>query len=187
RSAGRLLAAATRLTRLRLALPSVRSNLVSAKPSAFNFSSIRFARRRLKTNSETLRALIAPSDSAVCPTSRTIRNFAGSHRVATGFKAAGLKPTGPRAASFTVWRFGAAAGFVKATDLREVACFDDLTRFGDLACFDELLKTSDSQPASLTAIGRRTIAAIVAMTMRRRDQNPEAILPRTQMNSRRFM
>jgi hypothetical protein len=72
-------------------LPSVRSNLVLAKPSAFNFSSICFARRRLKANSETLRALIAPSDSAVCPTSRTIRNFEGSHRVATGFKAAGLK------------------------------------------------------------------------------------------------
>jgi hypothetical protein len=34
-------------------LPSVRSNLVSAKPSAFNFSSIRCARRRLKTNSAT--------------------------------------------------------------------------------------------------------------------------------------
>src|SRR6266550_320562 len=64
-----MLAAATRLTRLGLALPSVRC-----------------ARRRLKTNSATLRALVAPSDSAVCPTSRTIRNFEGSHIVATGFK-----------------------------------------------------------------------------------------------------
>ena len=50
-----------------LALPSVRSNLVSAKPSAFNFSSIRCARRRLKTNSATLRALIAPSDWRYVP------------------------------------------------------------------------------------------------------------------------
>src|SRR5204863_3939123 len=119
----RLLAAATRLKRLGLALPSVTSNLVSAKPAAFNFSSIRFARRRLKTNSETLRALIAPSDSAVCPTSRTIRNFAGSHRVATGFKAAGLNWTGPTAASLTVWRFGEATRLAKVDGLREATCF----------------------------------------------------------------
>src|SRR4030095_8782249 len=135
RSAGRLLAAATRLTRLRLALPSVRSNLVSAKPSAFNFASICFARRKLKTNSETLRALIAPSDSAVCPTSRTIRNFAGLQRAATGFKAAGFRPTGPRAASFTARCFGEAAGFVKVAGLRGLACLGDFALFCGFALF----------------------------------------------------
>src|SRR6476619_6993040 len=150
--------------RLGLALPLVKSNLVSAKPSAFNFSSIRCARRRLKTNSATLRALIAPSYSAVCPTSRTIRNFEGSHIVAAGFKAEGLMATGPRAASFTVWRFG------------------ELTCFGDLPCFDELLKISDSRPASLTSIGRSTRAAIAAMMVRRRDQHLAAIQPRMQIN-----
>src|SRR5882724_4820874 len=180
RSACRLLAAATRLTRLGLALPSVTSNLVSAKPAAFNFSSIRCARRRLKTNSATLRALIAPSDSAVCPTSRTIRNFEGSQLAETGFKAEGGKAAGPRAASFAEWSFGEAAGFAKAARFRE------MTRFADLSCFDELLKTSDSQPASLTSIGSSTNAAIAAM-MVRWGQNPAAIPPRMQITSRRFM
>src|SRR3984893_7098185 len=124
RSACSSLAAATRLTRLRL--PSVTSSLVSGKPSAFNFSSIRRARRRLKTNSATLRALIAPSESAVCPTSRTIRNFEGSHAVATGFRR--FKLAGPRAASFTLWGFGEAAR------LAEVACFGEATCAGDLLC-----------------------------------------------------
>src|SRR5258708_24900426 len=137
----RLLAAATRLTRLGRALPSVKSNLVSAKHSAFNCSSIRCARRRLKTNSATLRALIAPSDSAVCPTSKTIRNFEGSQLVATGFKAEGLKAAGPRAASFTVWCFGLVAGFAKVARLGEVTRFGEVTCFGDLPGFDELLKT----------------------------------------------
>ena len=59
--------------------------------------------------------------------------------------------------------------------------------FGDLPCFDEPLKRSDSQPASLASIGSSTIAAMATMMVRRRGQNPEAILPRTQMNSRRFM
>jgi hypothetical protein len=111
-----------------------------------------------------LRALIAPSDSAVCPTSRTIRNFDGSHFAATGFKAEGFKPTGRRAASFAVWRLGDAAGLAK------VAGFGEATRFDDLPCFDGLLKTSDSQPASLTPIGRSTNAAIAAMMVRRQGQ-----------------
>ena len=79
------------------------------------------------------------------------------------------------------------AGFAKVAGLRDVTCFGDLACFADLACFDELLKTSDSQPASLTSIGRSAIAAKAAMMVRRRGRNPEAILPRTQMNSRRFM
>src|SRR5439155_14834165 len=116
-----------------------------------------------------------------------MRNFVGSQRAATGFKAAGFKLTGPRAASFTVRCFGEAAGFAKVACLRHVTCFGDLACFADLACFDELLKTSDSQPASLTSIGRSAIAAKAAMMVRRRGRNPEAILPRTQMNSRRFM
>jgi len=132
----------TRLTRLALALPSVSSNLVSEKPSAFSFSSIRCARRRLKTNSATLRALIAPSDWAVCPTSSTIRNFEGTHVVAAGcFKTAGCKPAGDSAASLTAWRFGDAARFAGPAGLGAA------TRFGDLPCFGELLNTSDSQPA----------------------------------------
>src|SRR6202140_4409536 len=182
RSACRALAAATRLTRLGLALPSVTRSLVSAKPSAFNFSSICRARRRLKANSATLRALIAPSDLAVCPTSRTIRNFAGSHMVAAGFKAEGLKAAGPRAASLTVWGFAvwdfamrefAVWGFGEATDFAGVAGFAEVTCFGDLPCFDELLKTSDSQPAALASIGSSTNAAIAARRARRRGQTPK--------------
>jgi hypothetical protein len=42
-----MMAASTRLKRLRLALPSVTSSFVLAKPSAFNFSSIRRAKRKL--------------------------------------------------------------------------------------------------------------------------------------------
>jgi hypothetical protein len=41
-----------------------------------------------------------------------------------------------------------------------------------LLCFDELLKTSDSQPASLTSIGSSSKAAIAAM-MVRRGQTPK--------------
>ena len=87
--------------------------------------------------------------------------------VATGFKAEGLRPTGPRAASFTVRGFGEAAGFARVARLGEVTCFGDLPGFG------ELLKTSDSQPASLTSIGRTTNAAIAAMMVRRRGQTPK--------------
>jgi hypothetical protein len=114
----------------------------------------------LKTNSATLRALIAPSESAVCPTSRTIRNFEGSHIVAAGFEAEGFKAAGLRAASFAAWGFGEAAGF------REVTWVDDLP------FFDGLLKISDSQPAWPTSIGRSANAAIAAMTVRRRVQVP---------------
>src|SRR5258706_10230131 len=120
-----------------------------------------------------LRALIAPSDSAVCPTSKTIRNFEGSHIVATGFKAEGFKAAGPRAASFTVWGFREAAGIAK------VARFGEVTCFGDLPCFDELLKICESPPASLTSIGRSINAAIATTMMRPRRQNPAAIPPRT--------
>jgi hypothetical protein len=111
----------------------------------------------------------------------------GSHRRAAGLKAAEGKATGPRAASLTVRRFGEAARFAKVAGLREATCFDGLPCFGALACFDEPLKTSDSQPASLTSIGRRTIAAIAAMMMRPRRQNREAIPPRTAVSARRFM
>src|SRR5262249_21225816 len=85
-------AAATRVSRLGLALPPVTRSLVSANPSDLNFSSIRFASCKLKSNSGMLRALVAPSDSLVWPTSRMIRNFDGSHfkttREAWGFGAA---------------------------------------------------------------------------------------------------
>src|SRR6202041_367079 len=122
--------------------------------------------RRLKTNSATLRALVAPSEAAVCPTSRTIRNFEGSQIVAAGFKAGRCKPTGPRAASFTPCGFGGTAGFASLTHFGEVACF------GDLSGFDEPLKTSDSQPAWLTSIGSSANAATAAMMLRRR-QTPK--------------
>ena len=111
--------------------------------------------------------------SAVCPTSRTIRNFKGSQLVATHLKAEALKAVGPMAASFTAWRFGELAGFAK------VARFAEMTCFVDLPCFDEPLKISDSQPASLTSIGRSTSAAIAAIMVRRRGQNLAAIPPRT--------
>src|SRR5690242_21643591 len=75
--------------RLGRALPSVTISLVQLKPSDFNFSTKRVARRRLKSYSGTLRALIAPSDLRVCPTSTTRRNFAGSHFLATGFGGGG--------------------------------------------------------------------------------------------------
>ena len=63
-------------------------------------------------------------------------------------------------------------GFGEAARLAEVACFGEATCVGDLPCFDEPLKMSDSQPASLTSIGRSTNAAITAMTVRRRGQTP---------------
>ena len=121
----------------------------------------------MKTNSATLRALVAPSDSALCPTSRTIRNFEGSHIVATGFEAEGFKVTGPRAASFTARGFGEAAGFARVARFGEVTCVGDLPGLG------ELLKTSESQPASLPSIGRSTNAAIAAMMVRRQGQTPK--------------
>src|SRR5260370_41144603 len=84
------LAATMRLNRLGLALPSVTSRLASTKPSDLNLSSIRFASRRLKSNSGTLRALIAPGASAVCPTSRRMGNFDRSNFKATGFDLRGF-------------------------------------------------------------------------------------------------
>jgi hypothetical protein len=87
--------------------------------------------------------------------------------VATGFKAGRFKAVGPRAASFTVWRFDEAAGFPKVAGFGEVTCF------ADLPCFGELLKISCSQPASLISIGRSTNAAIATMMVRQRGQTPK--------------
>ena len=53
----------------------------------------------------------------------------------------------------------------------EAMCFGDLAGFDEL--FDEPLKTSDSQPASLTSIGSSTNAAIAATMVRRRGRAPE--------------
>ena len=63
---------------------------------------------------------------------------------------------------YVVGRFDAAA--VAFGGAEQLACFGDLPGFG------ELLNTSDSQPASLTSIGRNTEAAIAAMMVRRRGQ-----------------
>ena len=122
---------------------------------------------------------MAPSDLAVCPTSRTIRNFAGTHIVAASLEAEGFTPTGPRAACFvscsaacfTPRRFAVAADFAKAVRpprAGEVSCF------GEWPGFDEPLKTSDSQPASLASIGNNTKAAIAATTVWRHGQPPKA-------------
>jgi hypothetical protein len=66
-----------------------------------------------------------------------------------------------------VWGFGEAAG------LARTARFGGATCFGGLAFFGEPLRTSDSQPASLTSIGRSTNAAIAAMMVRRRGETPK--------------
>src|ERR1700754_165981 len=109
---------------------------------------------------------MAPSALAVCPTSTTIRNFAGTHIVAAESEAEGFGPTGPSAAcfsasfaaclaaSFSPCRFDAAAGFAAC----EAPCF------GGLAAFDEPLNISDSQPAWLASIGNNSNAAIAATT-----------------------
>ena len=62
-----------------------------------------------------------------------MRNFAGSHRLATGFKAAGPNCTGPIAASFTFWRFGEAVCFAAATGLCDAACLTGLPCFDDFS------------------------------------------------------
>jgi hypothetical protein len=106
-----------------------------------------------------------------------IRNFAGSQLVAAGLEAEGFTPTGPKAAyfvacaaaSFTLCRFGKAAGFAKAA---RPARAGDVTCFGEWPGFDEPLKTSDSQPASLASIGNSTKAAIAATTARWRGPKP---------------
>src|ERR1700746_3051405 len=102
-----LLAAATRLTRLGCALPVVTKSVVSAIPPAFSCPAIRPASFRLKANSGTLRALIAPSDSAVCPTSTTILNFAGSHVTAADFEAADFDASDFDASDFDASDFDA--------------------------------------------------------------------------------
>src|SRR3978361_1811025 len=149
-----LLATLTRLARLGRALPSVTNRRVPAKPSAFSFCSIRCAKCRLKTNSATLRALIAPSDLAVCPTSTAIRNFAGWH--VSGFDAEMAEAPAPSAAvrrfDSTAWRAG-----------MTVRCLGTAALFflGATADFDVPLKTSDSQPAwpASTGSSNKTAAA----------------------------
>jgi hypothetical protein len=79
-------------------------------------------------------------------------------------EAEGFKTVGPRAASFAVWGFGEAARFAKVAGFREVMWV------GDLPCVGEFFKISDSPPASLTAIGGNTEAAIAAMMVRRQGQ-----------------
>src|SRR5581483_11213650 len=163
-------AAVTRLKRLGLALPAVTRSLVSLKPSAFNFSSICRARRRLKANSGTLRALLAPSDSAVCPTSRAIRNFAGSQLGGVSFK---FKLAGPNAASLTCWELGATSRVAERACFDE-ACFGEASWLEDLSCFDEPLKRCDEEPAVPGSIGRSTDAQKMQLTtLQRRAPRPE--------------
>src|SRR4051812_3991182 len=96
-----------------------------------------------------------------------MRNLAGSHRLAAGLSAAAGRWTGPSAASFTWWRFGAAARFATMADLDDAACFGGLACLCALPCFDPL-KRSDSQPAWLVWIGRSTRAARAMTTVLRR-------------------
>ena len=84
-----------------------------------------------------LRALMAPSDSAVCPTSTTMRNFCGSHRVVTSFEAAGFAAAGVATASFSARGFGGAAGFADLACLGSVACFGVTECLGGLS-FDDV-------------------------------------------------
>src|SRR5262245_18378116 len=144
-------------------------SLAAAKPSDFNFPSIRSARWRLKLNSGTLRALIAPSDLAVCPTSSTIRNFAGSHPCPAGFAGGGCSATRifGGAAGFA---FGEAACFGELACCDEAACLAGAADFVGLVCFDEPLKRSDRKPAWLISIGSSADAIIAAMTVRARSQ-----------------
>jgi hypothetical protein len=66
--------------RLRLALAVGHEQPGLEKPAAFNFCSTWRASRRLKTNSGTLRALMAPSDAAVCPSIHDDSEFRGIAR-----------------------------------------------------------------------------------------------------------
>src|SRR5579859_6755952 len=119
RSAPELLAVATRRARLGRALPSVTISRVQAKPSDFSLSTSRVARFRLNSNSGTLRALIAPSDFLVCPTSTMRWNFAGSHFAARG----------PVAAFFSATGFSAVRGLAGSSDFTE-ADVDELDALG---------------------------------------------------------
>ena len=78
----------------------------TAYAKTFARSAIRRASLRLKVNSGTLRALIAPSDSAVCPASTTILNFSGSHFTEVDFEAACFDASG-----LASWGLGKAARF----------------------------------------------------------------------------
>src|SRR5215470_8217640 len=93
RSADNRLARATRANRLFLAGPSVTSKTVLAKPAASNFCLISVASRRLKSYSQKPRALGAPGDSAVCPTSTTTPKAGWSQAERGGFFAGPPAPS----------------------------------------------------------------------------------------------
>jgi len=112
-----------------------------------------------------LRALIAPSDAAVWPTSTTIRNFAGSQVGATSFAAEDFGATGFRSSGLAAWRFGRATGFALAARFGGAAGFGAVARFAGELCFDEPLKMS-SKPASLAPIGNSISATIAAAMVR---------------------
>src|ERR1700693_196305 len=80
-----LLARAMRSYMLLLPGPPVIINTVLAKPASTKVRSICFASRRLKSYSLTPRALIAPGESAVWPTSSTTRKFAGAQLAPVDF------------------------------------------------------------------------------------------------------
>ena len=149
--------------------PPVTSNLVSAKPSAFSFSSIRCARRRLKTNSATLRALIAPSEFGGMPDIDDDPEFRGIARCRDRFQSGRMQAGRRQRGKLHMAGFGDAAGFADAGMLRrEWRGFGAAARFDDLPGFDEPLNISDSQPAWLASIGSSSNAAIAAMMVRRR-------------------
>src|SRR5262249_27458083 len=66
---------------------------VLPKPAASNFCLIRAASRRLKSYSQKPRALGAPGDSAVCPTSTTTRKAAWSQAESGDFFAGPPAPS----------------------------------------------------------------------------------------------
>ena len=116
-------------------------------------------------NSGTLRELVAPSDSAVCPTSRTMRNFAGTH--VDALKAEAGRLVGPSAATLTWCGFGAAACLAACFDFDEAACARDLLSF-DEPLSDEPLKASDNQLAWLIPIGKTANPIATAITVPQR-------------------
>jgi hypothetical protein len=100
----------------------------------------------------------------VCPTSRTIRNFKGSHIVATDFDAEGGKALGPML-SFVVWDVGATRFWAPR--------FGDVKCFSELWCFGEPLKTCAALAASLIPIGRSANEAIAARMVWRQGRTPK--------------
>ena len=108
----------------------------------------------MKLYSGTSRALMAPSDCLVCPTSTAMRSFAGSHFAATG--GAGFSAAGFSAAGFSVTCGFEGAGFCALSCLASLP----LNRF-------------DSHPASLTPAGNSADTTNATMSVRRRSQRPE--------------